>query len=87
MNEAFAQMLAAFELTVRLSLPLLGAAFAVASVVALLQAWSRLAEPALNAIPRALVTLLVLGSVGGYMARELVAYSTHLFRALPELVR
>ncbi len=87
MNEAFAQALAAFELALRLSLPALGAAFAVASGIALLQAWSRLAEPALNAIPRALLTLLVLGSAGGWMARELLVYSRGLFRALPELVR
>lgn len=87
MNEAHAQTLAAFELVVRLSLPLLGAAFALGLLLSCLQALTRLAEPALNALPRALVTLLVLGGTGGWMGSELVAYAGRLFRALPELVR
>jgi flagellar biosynthetic protein FliQ len=87
MNEALSQTLAAFELALRLSLPLLGTAFAVGLLVALLQAVTRLAEPTLSALPRALVTLLVLASTGGWMAHELVVYSAQLFAALPELVR
>jgi flagellar biosynthetic protein FliQ len=87
MNEAFAQTLAAFELTLRLALPILGAAFAVACAIALLQALFRLTEPALNAIPRALITLLVLGAIGPWLSGQLVAYTLRLFRALPELVR
>ena len=87
MNEAFAQTLAAFELVLRLSLPLLGAAFAVGLVLAALQALTRLGEPALYALPRALVTLVVLGATGGWMAREVLRYATQLFRALPELVK
>ncbi len=87
MNQAFAQMLAAFELALRLSLPAFGVAFGVAVAIALLQAWSRLAEPALNAIPRALLTWLALGSAGGWMAREQLTYPSGLFRARPELVR
>jgi flagellar biosynthesis protein FliQ len=87
MNEALAQTLSAFELVLRLSLPVLGAAFAVVLVTSLGAMWTRLAEPALAALPRALVTLLVLGGTGGYIARELVHYATALFRALPELAR
>jgi len=86
MNEAFARALAALELSLRLSLPVLAVAFAVALVVALAQGWFRLAEPALNAIPRALVTLLALGALAPWLASELVAYTLALFRALPELV-
>lgn len=87
MNEAFAQTLAALELSIRLALPLLAAAFAVGLSVALMQSFFRLSEPALNAIPRALVTLLVLGAVGPWLASELATYTGGLFRALPELVR
>ena len=87
MDEALAQTLAALTLALRLSLPACGAALAVAIVVSLLQGWSRLHEPAIAAIPRALVTLVVLGASGGYVARELVGYTAALFRALPELVR
>jgi flagellar biosynthesis protein FliQ len=87
MNEALVQTLAAFELVVRLSLPVLGAAFVIALATALFSAWTRLGEPALSALPRALVTLIVLSSSAGYMARELVTYAANLFRALPELAR
>jgi flagellar biosynthesis protein FliQ len=87
MNEASAQLLAALELSVRFALPLLGAAFGVALVLAILQGLFRLPEPGLNSIPRALVTLLVLAAVGPWLSSELVTYSRALFRALPELVR
>jgi flagellar biosynthesis protein FliQ len=87
MNEALAQTLAGVELSLRLSLPLLGAAFLVALLGALGSAWTRLSEPALATLPRALVVLLVLSSSGGFMAHELVAYAHGLFRALPELAR
>jgi flagellar biosynthesis protein FliQ len=87
MTEAHAQALAALELGLRLSLPLLGLAFAVGLVVAALQALTRMGEHSLNAIPRAIATLLFLGSAGGWIARELVGYASTLFRALPELVR
>lgn len=87
MNEALAQTLAALELAVRLSLPTLGAALAVSLVIGLLQAWSRVSDGALSALPRALISLLVLGSVGGWMAHELVSYASAVYRSLPELVR
>jgi flagellar biosynthesis protein FliQ len=87
MNEALAQTQSAFELVLRASLPLLGAALAVALVSALLSLLTRLAEPAIGSLSRALVTLLVLGSTGGYIASQLVGYTSGLFRALPELAR
>ena len=87
MDEALAQTLAALTLALRLSLPVCGAALGVAIVVSLLQGWSRLHEPVIAAIPRALVTLLVLGASASYVGRELVGYTAALFRALPELVR
>ena len=86
MNEALAQTLAALQLTVRLLLPILAAAFATGLLLALLAAWARLGEAALSALPRALVTLLLLGSLGGWMASELAGYASGLYRALPELV-
>ncbi|HEX5656917.1 MAG TPA: flagellar biosynthetic protein FliQ [Polyangiales bacterium] len=87
MNEALAQTQSAFELVLRASLPLLAAAFLVGLVTALLALWTRLAEPAIGSLSRALVTLLVLGSTGGYIASQLLGYTAGLFRALPELAR
>ena len=87
MDGALAQTLAALTLALRLSLPVCGVALAVAVVMSLVQGWSRLHEPAIAAIPRALVTLVVLGASAGFIGRELVGYTAALFRALPELVR
>lgn len=86
MDQALSRALEALSLALRLSLPACGAAFAVALAIALVQGVTRLHEPALNALPRALATLLILGVAGGFMARELVAFSHGLFQALPELV-
>lgn len=85
MNEALAQTLAALTLAVRLSLPFLGASFLITLAIALVAAWTRLGEPALATLPRALVTLLVLSGTASFMAHELVGYATGLFRALPQL--
>lgn len=87
MNQASAEMLTALELAVRLSLPVLAAAFAAALVLALLSALSRLTEPALLGIPRALVTLLMVGATGSWAGGELLAYTVRLLRSLPDLVR
>jgi flagellar biosynthesis protein FliQ len=87
MDETLAQSLVALSLAVRLSLPVLGAAFLATLGMAVLSGVTRLQEPALSALPRALVTLLALSAAGGYIARELSTYTHALFRALPELVR
>ena len=87
MNEAFAQALGALDLVLRLALPVVGAALAASLAIALLQSLFQLHEGVLNAIPRALVTTLVLAAVGPWLAGELVQYTASLFRALPELVR
>lgn len=87
MNEALAQTQAALELVLRVSFPLLAVALAVALLSALVALWTRLAEPAIGALARALVTLLVLGSSSSYMADQLVGYAAGVFRALPELAR
>ena len=86
MDETLAQTLAALSLAVRLCLPVLGAAFLAAFGMALFSGVTRLNDPALGALPRALATLLALAALGGYIARELVTYTHALFRALPDLV-
>ena len=86
MDEALTQALAALSLALRLALPICGAALLVAVVMALLQAWSRLTEPAIAAIPRALATLALLGAMASWLARALVDYAHALFVALPQLV-
>lgn len=86
MDEALTQTLAALSLALRLALPICGVALLVAVVMSLLQAWSRLSEPAIAAIPRALVTLAVLGATARWLAGALADYTRALFAALPQLV-
>jgi flagellar biosynthetic protein FliQ len=77
----------ALYLALRLSLPVLGAAFVVALALAFLQLLTQLREPALNAIPRLLGVALVLSLSAGVWASELSGFAARLYRALPELVR
>ncbi len=77
----------ALHLALWLSLPALGVAFVVSFLVGLVQAFTQLSEPALNAIPRALAVLFTLGIAGVWMGHELSVFTGKLLRALPELVR
>lgn len=77
----------ALYLALWVSLPVLGVAFTVALLVGLVQAFTQLSEPTLNAIPRALAVLLTLGASGLWMSHQLGAFTGKLLHALPELVR
>jgi flagellar biosynthetic protein FliQ len=77
----------ALYLALWLALPSLGVAFVVALLLGLVQAVTQLAEPALNAIPRALAVLLALGLSGIWMGHQLSGFTGKLLHALPELVR
>jgi flagellar biosynthetic protein FliQ len=77
----------ALYLALWLSLPTLGVGLAVALVVGLLQSMGQLAEPALNAIPRALAVGLTLAVAGAWMGTQLSAFAARLLHALPEYVR
>jgi flagellar biosynthesis protein FliQ len=68
-------------------LPALGVAFMVALLLGLVQAFTQLTEPSLNAIPRMLAVLLTLGASGLWMGHQLSGFTARLLSALPELVR
>ena len=87
MPSALSAALDALYLALRLSLPVLAVAFVVAGVFGFLQSLTKLGEPALNAIPRALAVAVTLSLAGSWMAGQLVGFTRHLLRALPELVR
>jgi flagellar biosynthetic protein FliQ len=76
----------ALFLALRLSLPVLGVAFAVALVMGLSQSFTQLNEPALSAVPRAVCVGIVLVLSGGWMAAELSSFAGRLFAELPKLV-
>lgn len=68
-------------------LPVVGCAFVVALLLGLVQSFTQLTEPTLNAIPRALAVFLTLGLAGVWMGHELTAFTGKLLAALPDLVR
>ena len=77
----------ALYLALRLSLPVLSVAFAVALVVGFLQTLTQLREPSLSAIPRVLSVGLVLALSAAVWGSELTGFAARLYQALPELVR
>ena len=77
----------ALYLALRLSAPVLGVAFAVSLLLALVQLFTQLREPTLNAIPRLLGVSLLLAVSGASLSDDLVGFASRLYRALPELVR
>jgi flagellar biosynthesis protein FliQ len=80
-------LLEAMYLALWLSLPPLGVAMLVALAIGLVQSLTQLSEPALNAIPRALAVGVSLALTGGWIGGQLGAFTTRLFKLLPELVR
>lgn len=76
----------ALYLALWVSLPVLCTAFVVSGLAGALQAFAKLNEPALNAIPRSLAVGLSLALSGAWMADELQAFAGRLLGALPSLV-
>lgn len=87
MPHTLATALDALYLSLRLALPVLAVAWSVAGLVSFLQSLTKLSDPALNAIPRALAVAMTLSLSGGWMAHELTAFAERVLRALPGLTR
>jgi flagellar biosynthetic protein FliQ len=85
-SSAIALATEALYLALRLSLPALGVAFSLALLLGFLQSATKLGEPALVAIPRALAVGLCLAFSGAWLARELLAFTARVLSALPDLV-
>jgi flagellar biosynthetic protein FliQ len=85
--DALRLALDALYLGLELSLPALAAAWLVAALLGFLQSVTKLSEPALAAIPRAVSVLVVLALSATWMAGELGSFTTRLLRSLPDLVR
>jgi flagellar biosynthetic protein FliQ len=77
----------ALHLALWVAAPAVAVAFVVALLLGLVQAFTQLTEPALNAIPRTLAVLFTLGLAGLWMGQQLGAFTGKLLHALPQLVR
>ena len=86
MPDALRLALDALYLALVLSLPALVAGWAVAGLLSFLQSVTKLGEPALAAIPRAVSVLVAIALSATWMAGELGRFTEQLLRALPDLV-
>jgi flagellar biosynthetic protein FliQ len=77
----------ALWLALKLSLPVLGAAFVVALLGALLQNLTQLQDAVLGQVPRLLAVAAVLALFGVGLGGELVSYTRALWAHTPELGR
>ena len=73
--------------TLTLALPLLLSALTVGLVVAILQATTSIQEQTLTFVPKALVILLMLALLGGWMFTSLGDYTVQLFYMIPAMAR
>ena len=72
-------------LVLLLSLPPLGAALIAGLATALLQAGTRVWDPAIALLPRVAAVLLALVLAGPWTADQLVSFSQLLWRGIPQL--
>lgn len=72
-------------LALLLSAPPVLAALAVSLVISLLQAGTRLSDPALVQLPRAAAVLLALALSGPWIGAQLTRFATLLWQGIPNL--
>jgi flagellar biosynthetic protein FliQ len=89
MNQQLALDLAqgALTMALMLSAPILVAALVVGTVVSIFQAATQIQEMTLSFVPKALAVSAVAIFMGPWMVSTMLAYTTHLFEMLPQLVR
>jgi flagellar biosynthetic protein FliQ len=73
--------------TLFLAVPFLLSALVIGLVIAILQAVTSIQEQTLTFVPKAIVILLVLGLLGGWMFSSLGDYTVRLFRMIPDMAR
>ncbi len=77
----------ALDVTVRLSLPLLGVALVVGLVVGVFQAATQIQEMTLVMVPKLAAIAVVVIVAGPWMLDQIVGYTAELYSEIPNLVR
>ncbi|SEH14622.1 flagellar biosynthesis protein FliQ [Thermoleophilum album] len=77
----------ALDVTVRLSLPLLGVALVVGLVVGVFQAATQIQEMTLVMVPKLAAIAVVVVVAGPWMLDQIVGYTAELYSEIPNLVR
>ena len=77
----------AIEITLVLSLPILGAGLGIGLLVSLFQAVTQIQEATLTFVPKIVLVLLLLLLLSPWMMRKMVFYTEQLIVNLPQYAR
>jgi len=77
----------AVEITLLLSLPMLGLGMIVGLLVSIFQAVTQIQEMTLTFVPKILAVLAGLLMFGPWMLNKLMAYTTDVFTSFPQYIR
>ena len=77
----------AIEITLVLSLPILGVGLAIGLLVSLFQAVTQIQEAALAFIPKIIVVLILLLVLSPWMMRKMMFYTEQLIVNLPQYAK
>ena len=77
----------AVEITLLLSLPMLGLGMMVGLIVSIFQAVTQIQEMTLTFVPKILAVLAGLLLFGPWMLNKLMAYTTGIFTNFPQYIR
>jgi flagellar biosynthetic protein FliQ len=77
----------AIEITLFLSLPILGVGLVIGLLVSLFQAVTQIQEATLTFVPKIIVVLLVLLVLSPWMMRKMMFYTEQLIVNLPQYAR
>jgi flagellar biosynthetic protein FliQ len=76
----------AMQLAMKVALPLLLAGLVVGLLVSVFQAVTQIQEQTLSFIPKVLAVVAVVIVMGPWMLDQLLAYTEHLYAAIPKLI-
>ena len=77
----------AIELTLMVSLPLLGVGLVVGLLVAVLQATTQIQEMTLSFVPKIVAVLLTLLAVSPWIIQKVASFTSNLIQSIPTIIR
>ena len=77
----------ALQVTLMLTLPIVGVSLFVGIVVGIFQAVTQIHEATLSFVPKILVVFLLMALLGPWMLHNLTRFAQALYAGLPSLVR
>jgi len=77
----------AIELTLLISLPMLGIGLVVGLIVSIFQAVTQIQEMTLTFIPKIVAVLVGLLLFGPWMIRKMMAFTEYIITTIPQLAR